>query len=61
MEKPTDWLTVAEAARLKGVSEDAVRKRITRKKLEATKKYNAVLIRRKDLEAWQVQHKKQSG
>lgn len=58
MEKPTDLLTVAEVARLKDVSEDAVRKRINRKKLPAIKKFNAVLIRRRDLDGWEVQRKR---
>lgn len=60
MARLDDWLTVAEAAELKGVPQATVRQRIGRKRLPAVKKSNGWLIRRRDLDVWEVQRKNQS-
>lgn len=58
MEKPSDWLSVEEAAKIKGVEPDSVRRRINRGRLPATKKSDVWLIRRRDLDGWTVQRKR---
>lgn len=57
MRRLYDVLTVKEAAELKGVSEEAVRKRIGRGVLPAERVGGRYLIRRRDLDAWTVQQK----
>jgi len=54
MRRPDDYVTVKEAAEIKGVLEGTVRRRIQRERLPATKKGDIYLIRRKDLEGWKV-------
>lgn len=57
MSRLSEIVTVKEAAAIKGVSEDTVRRRLQRGALPAIKKADVWLIRRKDLEAWSVQRK----
>jgi excisionase family DNA binding protein len=61
MRRLYDVVTVAEAAKIKGVSEEAVRKRIGRKVLAAEKVGGTYLIRKAALDAWTVQRKKKPG
>jgi excisionase family DNA binding protein len=53
--RPSDWLTVAEAAAEKGVSVDGIRAACREERLPATKWANqGWMIRRADLKAWKV-------
>jgi len=54
MTRLSEVVTVEEAAVIKGVLPGTVRKRIQRKHLDAVKKGGVWLIRRRDLDAWQV-------
>ena len=54
MSRLSDLLTVSEAAELKGVLPRTVRRRIERGRLPAVKKGTLWLIRRKDLDEWNV-------
>jgi excisionase family DNA binding protein len=60
MARLSELVTVKEAAALKGVLEGTVRRRIERGRLKAEKKGDIWLIRRKDLDTWQVQWKRPS-
>jgi excisionase family DNA binding protein len=58
MTRLSDVVTVAQAAALKGVPPDTVRRRIKRQKLPAIRMGREWLIKKKDLEAWTVQRRK---
>lgn len=57
MEGERDWLTVGEVARLKGVSEQAVRAAIRDGRLAADRANGAFLVRRRDADAWTPRRK----
>jgi len=57
MTRLTELVTVKEAAALKGVLEGTVRRRIERGKLKATKVGDIWLIKRKDLQDWDVRRR----
>jgi excisionase family DNA binding protein len=61
MRRLYDVVTVAEAAALKQVSQEAVRKRIGRKRLPAERVGGRYLIRKVDLDAWNVQGKRKGA
>ena len=58
MGRLSEYVTVAEAATIKGVLPGTVRRRIERGALPAIKKGDLWLIRRKDLDEWTVQQKR---
>lgn len=58
MARLSEFVSVKQAAEEKGVPPDTVRRRIARGSLPATRVGEVLLIRRRDLEAWEVQRKK---
>ena len=57
MSRLSELLTVKEAAAIKDVPEDTIRRRIARGRLPAIKKGDIWLIRRRDLDAWEVRRR----
>ena len=59
MRRGPDFLTVAEAAAVAGVSKSTIKSRIDRKRLPATKRGGIYFIERRDLETWTDKRKKE--
>jgi len=53
MSETRDWLTIAETARLKGVTRQAVSQAIKEGRLPAERSNGTYHIRRADAEAWE--------
>jgi len=51
LEKPDDYVTLAEAARMSGLSEPSLRGRVARKRLASIRRYNVLLVPAKEIKA----------
>jgi len=52
---PDEWISQAEAARLRGVSRQAIADLIAREKVETFKIGGRILVRRKDIEHFRAE------
>jgi excisionase family DNA binding protein len=56
-DNPEDWISQAEAARVRGVSQQAIKNLIVRKRLQSLKIGGKILVRRSEVESFVAQPK----
>jgi excisionase family DNA binding protein len=56
-DKPEDWISQAEAARVRRVSQQAIKNLIVRKRIQSLKIGGKILVRRTEIESFVAQPK----